>query len=482
MNLEDLIKLAGVTKSPYDTPVQEQPTEIEEQPVMDDNEGMRALIALVTPEQLNQLQGNAPVEEEGFANSGDEYAGEPEEYKGTLGSPADLSLRRYLGANGEHVTVDETKVYEDHKVEDINEAWQAYKLNERPSDFAKMLGTRPPDAIGPRSKPKTPSPAPRVGEPVPGIRQPSEPDPIIGPSAGDPVMPGISSANLDGDMPDEPSKPMPAIDPKDLDGDMPATRSQPSMGKDVFGRDKAKLAQKDRDFMKYMQRVMNSATNTDKPLEEEPNEANAFIKAKIDAEKAGEDEFTVDGKKFKVKDSADLDRLKKLAGAQQVDEAPFPGEYDYSDDKYDADGAVTGVNDRDVDLRFAKWSKDTPSQLMAVINKLNLTPDEAWQMGNRDNFADVDIVVDYHDKFTDRFDTSGMSDDEITDAIDIDGGTAWMDSPEHDALYDEVINPLCKAMGMEGGNVEECGQALMKYIDDTPPQESVIRLKNLAGV
>lgn len=300
MNLEDLIKLAGVTKSPYDTPVQEQPTEIEEQPVMDDNEGMRALIALVTPEQLNQLQGNAPVEEEGFANSGDEYAGEPEEYKGTLGSPADLSLRRYLGANGEHVTVDETKVYEDHKVEDINEAWQAYKLNERPSDFAKMLGTRPPDAIGPRSKPKTPSPAPRVGEPVPGIRQPSEPDPIIGPSAGDPVMPGISSANLDGDMPDEPSRPMPAIDPKDLDGDMPATPSQPSMGKDVFGRDKAKLAQKDRDFMKYMQRIMNSATNTDKPLEEEPNEANKFIKAKIDAEKAGEDEFEVNGKKFKV--------------------------------------------------------------------------------------------------------------------------------------------------------------------------------------
>ena len=30
------------------------------------------------------------------------------------------------------------------------------------------------------------------------------------------------------------------------------------MGEDVFGRDKAKLAQKDRDFMKYMQRIMNS--------------------------------------------------------------------------------------------------------------------------------------------------------------------------------------------------------------------------------
>ena len=127
MNLEDLIKLAGVTKSPYDTPVQEQPTEIEKQPVMDDSEGMRTLIALVTPEQLNQLQGEAPVEEEGYANSGDHYSGEPEEYKGTLGSPADLSLRRYLGANGQPVHVDETKVYEDHKVEDISEAWRAYK-------------------------------------------------------------------------------------------------------------------------------------------------------------------------------------------------------------------------------------------------------------------------------------------------------------------------------------------------------------------
>ena len=140
MNLEDLIKLAGVTKSPYDTPVQEeQPTEIEEQPVMDETEGMRALIALVTPEQLNQLQGNAPVEEEGFANSGDEYAGEPEEYQGTLGSPADLSLRRYLGANGVPVNVDETKVYEDHKLEDLNEAWKAYKLEERPSDLGNIL-------------------------------------------------------------------------------------------------------------------------------------------------------------------------------------------------------------------------------------------------------------------------------------------------------------------------------------------------------
>ena len=92
MNLEDLIKLAGVTKSPYDTIARTAQQRSKNSPVMDDAEGMRTLIALVIPEQLNQLQGNAPVEEEGFANSGDEYAGEPEEYKGTLGSPLILVL------------------------------------------------------------------------------------------------------------------------------------------------------------------------------------------------------------------------------------------------------------------------------------------------------------------------------------------------------------------------------------------------------
>ena len=118
MILDDLIKLAGLSKS-ADTPVQEQP--------QDSHDGMKTLIALVTPEQLNQLQSQADLEEEGYQNSGDHYSGEPEEYKGPLGSPADLSLRRYLGANGEHVTVDETKVYEDHKVEDITEAFAQYK-------------------------------------------------------------------------------------------------------------------------------------------------------------------------------------------------------------------------------------------------------------------------------------------------------------------------------------------------------------------
>jgi hypothetical protein len=215
MNLEDLIKLAGVTKSPYDTPVQEQPTEIEKQPVMDDAEGMRTLIALVTPEQLNQLTGEAPVEEEGYANSGDHYSGEPEEYKGTLGSPADLSLRRYLGANGQPVHVDETKVYEDHKVEDITEAWKSYKA-----------------------------------EPVAEVKT------------------ELEEAVVD---------------------------------------------------------------------EDDVEEDNAFNTAAANAKKAGKSHFTFNNKKYPVKIddktadalTDDIDRIKDLAGVQ-VDEAPFPGEFDYT--------------------------------------------------------------------------------------------------------------------------------------------------------
>ena len=116
MNLDDLIKLAGVSKSAepkqvqVDTPVQEQP--------MDQNQGMRALIALVTPEQLNQLTGDEAVAEEMPGEATTEP--NPAPYKGTLGSPADLSLRRYLGADGMPVKVEETNVYPDHKVETMS--------------------------------------------------------------------------------------------------------------------------------------------------------------------------------------------------------------------------------------------------------------------------------------------------------------------------------------------------------------------------
>ena len=123
MDLNDLYKLAGISRD--DAPaIEPQPVEqVAEQPT-DGREDMRAMIALITPDQLNQLVGEARVEE------GDEYAASttpnPQEYKGTLGSPSDNSLRRYLGAAGDHVTVDED-VYPDHTVESVSEAYQSFK-------------------------------------------------------------------------------------------------------------------------------------------------------------------------------------------------------------------------------------------------------------------------------------------------------------------------------------------------------------------
>ena len=128
MDLNDLYKLAGIQTN--DTPaIEPQPVEQEVTETPFDGRGdMKAMIALISPEQLNQLVGNAPVSEE-MPGENTTTEPNPQEYKGPLGSPADLSLRRYLGANGQPVSVEETNVYADHKVEDVNEAWQAYKAD-----------------------------------------------------------------------------------------------------------------------------------------------------------------------------------------------------------------------------------------------------------------------------------------------------------------------------------------------------------------
>jgi hypothetical protein len=132
MDLNDLYKLAGISRD--DAPaIEPQPVEqVAEQPT-DGREDMRAMIALITPGQLNQLVGEAPVEE------GDEYAASttpnPQEYKGTLGSPSDNSLRRYLDAAGDHVTIDED-VYPDHTVENVSEAYKSFKAKHKTEAYS----------------------------------------------------------------------------------------------------------------------------------------------------------------------------------------------------------------------------------------------------------------------------------------------------------------------------------------------------------
>ena len=486
MNLDDLYKLAGIQTN--ETPAVE-PTEVEqpvaEQP-MDGRDNMKAMIALVTPEQLNQLVGDAPVAEEGFANSGDEYAGEPEEYKGTLGSPADLSLRRYLGANGVPVNVDETKVYEDHKVEDITEAWKQYKAEPVAEHHQK-------DAEG-----NTITHDESVQEAVVDEDDVEE-DNAFNTAAANAKKAGKSHFTFN-------NKKYPVkIDDKTADAltddidrlrALAGTQQVEEAGPNYPG---------EYDYMdpKYMNldgssKVESSAI--EEIMAKHPEEV-AKMKQTGDLDSGSDlymdlvdyysDEMPYGTMKARDGDPVEyiLDKLddmgmleSKVAEEQQVDEAPFPGEYDYSDDKYDADGAVTGVNDRDVDLRFAKWSKDTPSELMMVIKKYNLDPMDAYQMATADVNADIDAIADLHDAYTDRMGIpAGPMDDDMSDLHDIDGGEKWLDSPEYDKVM-TMVGDLCSAMGMEGAGREECGQALMKHVDENIPQESVNRLKKLAGI
>lgn len=62
--------------------------------------------------------------EEAWANSTDHFDGEEREIEQPKGEVVDTSLRRYLGAKGEHVTVDETV---EHTVENMMESYKKFK-------------------------------------------------------------------------------------------------------------------------------------------------------------------------------------------------------------------------------------------------------------------------------------------------------------------------------------------------------------------
>lgn len=96
------------------------------------------LAGIVNPELLNRIEPTAQatdcgcgVEEDAEGAGFDRATTKPEEEifddpMASAGSTVDLSLRRYLKAKGDHVTVDEA-VYPDFTVEDVNEAYAAFK-------------------------------------------------------------------------------------------------------------------------------------------------------------------------------------------------------------------------------------------------------------------------------------------------------------------------------------------------------------------
>ena len=88
------------------------------------------LAGIVNPELLNKLEPTAEVEEADAAGF-DQATTRPDpevmdDPMATMGSDSDLSLRRYLKAKGDHVTVDE-EVYPDYTVESVTEAYAAFK-------------------------------------------------------------------------------------------------------------------------------------------------------------------------------------------------------------------------------------------------------------------------------------------------------------------------------------------------------------------
>jgi len=107
------------------------------------------LAGIVNPELLNRIDATAEVEEAdgaGFEQSttapDEEIMDDPLQ---SMGSDVDTSLRRYLKAKGDHVTVDED-VYPDITVDDLSEAYSAFKkhVNEKPltptdDEWSKLL-------------------------------------------------------------------------------------------------------------------------------------------------------------------------------------------------------------------------------------------------------------------------------------------------------------------------------------------------------
>jgi len=125
-SIDELVKLAGLVKQ------QELATEadVEEDCGCDDSQDA---VVTANPDMYSILQRLAQMGEVHEDEIVDEWAntpaetGEPESRVMDLpkGEPVDTSLRRYLGANGQPVKVDEAIV--DHTVENMMEAYQEYK-------------------------------------------------------------------------------------------------------------------------------------------------------------------------------------------------------------------------------------------------------------------------------------------------------------------------------------------------------------------
>lgn len=126
-SIDELVKLAGLVKQ------QELATEAEVEEDCGCDDTAQASVAVDSPDMYAILQRLAQMGEvhedeivDEWANTPDQ-TGEPEARVMDLpkGEPVDTSLRRYLGANGQPVKVEEA--IQDHTVEEMMEAYESFK-------------------------------------------------------------------------------------------------------------------------------------------------------------------------------------------------------------------------------------------------------------------------------------------------------------------------------------------------------------------
>lgn len=129
-NIDDLVKLAGLVKTAEAQPAVE--ADVQETDcgcdapaeITTSNPDMYAILQRLA--QMGEVHEEEVSEE--WANATDHFDGEDRVMDQPKGEPVDTSLRRHMGANAQPVRVEEG--VEDHTVEDMMEAYSAYKASD----------------------------------------------------------------------------------------------------------------------------------------------------------------------------------------------------------------------------------------------------------------------------------------------------------------------------------------------------------------
>jgi hypothetical protein len=274
------------------------------------------LAGIVNPELLNRIDATAEVEEAEGAGF-DTATTRPEEEimddpLQAMGSDVDTSLRRYLKAKGDHVTVDED-VYPDHTVESVSEAYAAFKT-EGAEDRARYDADETPR--GEKKKKVSLKKAPWEKDDDDKVDEHSDIDRLRALSGTEAVaedqgkvgyMEMFFTDRDGGEVSQE-------IEVTLANGKLSVTGDMPGPEDDLYWDD-ADIEEQLRDAMQDMSVI-------DFGMNEADIEENAFNQAAAAAARAGKDSFEFGGKTHKTtmkKDTAhklddDINALKQLAG------------------------------------------------------------------------------------------------------------------------------------------------------------------------